>query len=120
MKDVFLWSLFFIVFVWLIKAVISDPQTNLLDQDCSPSTSTDVSGYLSKRNKTFKDLRGHLLKNSTKFATAQQYGVYALVQCRDYLSGADCLACFDAAVSLSLDCLSDGPARVIFEGCYLR
>ncbi|KAL8155614.1 hypothetical protein AgCh_000851 [Apium graveolens] len=117
MKDVFLWPL---LLIWLIKAVISDPQTNLLDRDCSPSISTDVSGYLSNRNNTFKDLRGQLLKNNTKFATAEQYGVYALVQCRDYLSDADCLACFDAAVSLSLNCLSDGTARVIFEGCYLR
>ncbi|KAK1401894.1 cysteine-rich receptor-like protein kinase 2 [Heracleum sosnowskyi] len=120
MKDVFLWSLCLIAFASLIKAVISDPQTTLLDQDCSPSISTDVSGYLSNRNKTFKDLRGQLLKNNTKFATAQKFGVYALAQCRDYLSGADCLACFVAAVSLSLNCLSDGTARVIFEGCYLR
>lgn len=120
MKDVFFGPLLLIVFVWLIKNVIPDPQTNLLDQDCSPSISTDVSVYLSNRNKTFEDLRGRLLNNNTKFATAEQYGVYALVQCRDYLSDADCLACFDAAVSLSLNCLSDGTARVIFEGCYLR
>ncbi|KAL1802966.1 hypothetical protein ACET3Z_031613 [Daucus carota] len=120
MKDIFLWQLVFIAFVWLIKAVKSDPQTYLLDQDCSPRISADVSSYLSSRNNTFKDLRGKLLENSTKFATAQQDGVYAMVQCRNYLSSADCLICFDAAVSLSLACHSDGPARVIYQGCFLR
>lgn len=120
MKDVSLWPVLLIVFVWLINAVKPDPQTDLLNQDCSLPTSTDVSDYLSNRNKTFNDLRGQLLKNNTKFATAQQYGVYAMVQCRNYLSDDDCLACFDAAVFISLECLSNSWARVIFNGCFLR
>lgn len=119
MKDVWLWLLHFVVFLWIIKSVKSDPQTTLLNQGCSQYISTDVSGFSSNRNLTFNELRRQL-SNTTHFATAQQSGIYAMAQCRNYLSGVDCLACFDAAVSLTLNCSSDGGARVIYEGCFLR
>ncbi|KAF8398758.1 hypothetical protein HHK36_014616 [Tetracentron sinense] len=54
------------------------------------------------RGNTLADL-GEQLKNSntTRFATAQRVRasdpVYAMAQCRDYLSTADCLTCFAAA-----------------------
>ncbi|KAL8155616.1 hypothetical protein AgCh_000852 [Apium graveolens] len=119
MKNVQLWLLHFVIFLWITKSVRSEPQTNLLNKGCSQYISTDVSAFSGNRNLTFNDLRRQL-SNNVHFATAQQSGIYAMAQCRNYLPGVDCLACFDAAVSLTLNCSSDGGARVIFEGCFLR
>lgn len=119
MKDVWLWLIHLVIFLWIKKTVRSEPQTILLDQGCSQYISTDVFAFSGNQNRTFNDLRRQL-SNNTHFATAQQSGIYAMAQCRNYLSGIDCLACFDAAVSLTLNCSSDGGARVIFEGCFLR
>lgn len=106
----------------MIEPVISDPQTNLLNEGCSQYNSTDMSDFFSYRNTTFANLRRKLSdkNNTTHFATAQESGIYAMAQCRNYLSYADCLACFDAAVSLTQSCSADGGARVIYEGCFLR
>ncbi|CAL5368228.1 unnamed protein product [Camellia sinensis] len=46
--------------------------------------------------------------------------VYAMVQCMDYLSVADCVSCFDAAVSQIRNCSAANGARVIYDGCFLR
>uniref|UniRef100_A0A175YGK7 Protein kinase domain-containing protein n=1 Tax=Daucus carota subsp. sativus TaxID=79200 RepID=A0A175YGK7_DAUCS len=119
MKNVWIWLLHCVVFLCITKSVKSDPQTNLLNQGCSQFISTDVPAFSGNRNLTFSELRRQL-SNNTHFATAQQSGIYAMAQCRNYLSGADCLDCFDAAVSLTLNCSSDGGARVIYEGCFLR
>ncbi|GMP25645.1 hypothetical protein CsSME_00002406 [Camellia sinensis var. sinensis] len=43
-----------------------------------------------------------------------------MVQCRDYLSVADCVSCFDAAVSQIRNCSAANGARVIYDGCFLR
>ncbi|KAL8133859.1 hypothetical protein AgCh_009066 [Apium graveolens] len=70
------------------------------------------------------DLRGQLLNENKHFATAQQARssdpVYGMVQCRNYLSSRDCVACFDAAVSLIRNCSAANGARVIYDGCFLR
>ncbi|EOX92748.1 Leucine-rich repeat transmembrane protein kinase [Theobroma cacao] len=60
--------------------------------------------------------------DSKYFATAQKARgsdpAYAMVQCRKYLSSADCLACFEAALSRIRHCSSNG-ANVIYDGCCL-
>ena len=44
-----------------------------------------------------------------------------MAQCRPYVAGQDCVACFDAAaVRLRGKCGAANGARVIFDGCVIR
>nr|POE58153.1 putative lrr receptor-like serine/threonine-protein kinase [Quercus suber] len=102
---------------------VADPQINLLNSGCSQYNVSDVSNFYTNLNATFSDLRTQL-NNNKYFATAQQVkgseSAYTLVQCRNYLSNADCLACFTAAVSQIRNCSAANGARVIYDGCFLR
>ncbi|KAK2980776.1 hypothetical protein RJ640_009561 [Escallonia rubra] len=117
------WRMVAILLFVSVGPVMSDPQTNLLNRGCSQYNATNLSDFFSNRNATFADLRSQLT-NSTNFATAQQARtsdpVYAMAQCRNYLATADCVACFDAAVSLIRNCSAANGARVIYDGCFLR
>nr|KYP76043.1 Cysteine-rich repeat secretory protein 55 [Cajanus cajan] len=47
--------------------------------------------------------------------------VYGMFQCRNYLSTADCAACFAAAAAQVRNCSTGANgARVIYDGCFLR
>ncbi|XAR73584.1 Non-specific serine/threonine protein kinase [Bertholletia excelsa] len=102
----------------------SDPQINLLNKGCSQYNATNLSDFFSNLNTTFADLRNQLSVENKKFATAEQARtsdpVYAMAQCRDYLTTADCVACFDAAVAQIRNCSGANGARVIYDGCFLR
>ncbi|KAF5188247.1 Cysteine-rich receptor-like protein kinase, partial [Thalictrum thalictroides] len=70
-------------------------------------------------------LRSQLsINDSRNFATAQlatEFNpVYAMVQCRNYLSRFDCLECFDVARAELGECLSSDGGRIIYDGCFLR
>lgn len=113
----------FLIFLMNIAGVLSDPQTKLLKEDCSQFTvGTDMSDFLINFNKTFGDIRKQLSANSSiHFATAVQMNVYGMVQCRNYLSSADCVACLDVAwTQIRRNCPSGDGGHVIFEGCFLR
>ncbi|KAK1361846.1 putative cysteine-rich receptor-like protein kinase 3-like [Heracleum sosnowskyi] len=107
-----------------INTASSQPQINLLNQGCSTYNATNLSRFFGNLNGTMSDLRGQLLNENRHFATAQQARssdpVYGMVQCRNYLSIRDCVACFDAAVSLIRNCSAANGARVIYDGCFLR
>ncbi|KAM1668331.1 hypothetical protein ACFX1X_047767 [Malus domestica] len=108
----------------IITAVDADPQINLLNRGCSQYNVTNASEFYTNLNATFSDLGTQLMENSSHFATAQQVRgsnpVYAMVQCRNYLSAADCVACFTAAVSQIRNCSAANGGRVIYDGCFLR
>ncbi|XP_048422452.1 cold-responsive protein kinase 1 isoform X3 [Pyrus x bretschneideri] len=108
----------------IITAVDADPQINLLNKGCSQYNATNASEFYTNLNATFSDLRTQLMENGSHFATAQQVRgsnpVYAMVQCRNYLSAADCVACFTAAVSQIRNCSAANGGRVIYDGCFLR
>ncbi|KAF3966211.1 hypothetical protein ACB098_01G194600 [Castanea mollissima] len=116
-------KLTFTWWLWWLRLVVADPQINLLNSGCSQYNVSDVSNFYTNLNATFSDLRTQL-NNNKYFATAQQVkgseSTYALVQCRNYLSSADCLACFTAAVSQIRNCSAANGARVIYDGCFLR
>ncbi|KAJ6424587.1 hypothetical protein OIU84_025380 [Salix udensis] len=104
----------------------SDPQANiLLSYGCSPVKVDNVTESIKNLNATLLDLRAQL--NSSKyFAIAEQARglepVFAMVQCRKYLSTADCVACFDiAAKPSSRNCSADVTGgRFYYDGCFLR
>nr|GMC67586.1 cysteine-rich receptor-like protein kinase 2 [Ipomoea batatas] len=76
-------------------------------------------GFFRRLNASFADLRSQLSDGEKRFATTQQ-PAYVMVQCRNYLSTADCVACYDAAVSAIRSCNAANGGRVIFDGCFLR
>ncbi|XP_073158729.1 cysteine-rich receptor-like protein kinase 2 [Henckelia pumila] len=104
----------------------ADPQINLLNRGCSQYNASNIPDFINKLNATFADLRNLLSAagGNTRFATAERPRssdpVYAMAQCRNYLSEPDCLACYDAAVAQIRNCSAANGARVIFDGCFLR
>ncbi|XP_031109317.1 cysteine-rich receptor-like protein kinase 2 isoform X2 [Ipomoea triloba] len=118
-----LWWLAVVMFVVSVsEPAFSDPQTNQIGNlGCGPYHVSDVPDYNKELNISFADLRNQLSSANKRFATATQPAVYAMVQCRKYLSTADCVACFDAAVLVTRNCpISTTSAIVIFDGCFLR
>lgn len=102
----------------------SDPQANLLSAGCSQYKVDDVPEFTNNLNATLLDL-GAQLNSSKYFATAEQARgtapVFAMVQCRKYLSTADCVACFASAAKQIRNCSAGiNGARVIYDGCFLR
>ncbi|KAJ6755007.1 CYSTEINE-RICH RLK (RECEPTOR-LIKE KINASE) PROTEIN [Salix purpurea] len=102
----------------------SDPQANLLSAGCSQYKVDSVPEFTKNLNATLLDL-GAQLNSSKYFATAEQARgtapVFAMVQCRKYLSTADCVACFAIAAKQIRNCSAGiNGARVIYDGCLLR
>ncbi|XP_059450656.1 cold-responsive protein kinase 1-like [Corylus avellana] len=116
-------SMILLIWWWLTAVVVADPQINLLNSGCSQYNVSNESAFYASLNATFSNLRAQLNNNTnTRFATAQQVtgSAYAMVQCRNYLSSTDCLACFTAAVAQIRNCSAANGARVIYDGCFLR
>ena len=108
----------------VLEPVAADPQTNLLNKGCSQYSATSVSDFYKNLNATYVDIRRQIVSEGKRFVTAQQLRtsdpVYAMAQCRDYMSATDCATCFDAAVTLIRNCSAANGARVIYDGCFLR
>ncbi|XP_019172331.1 PREDICTED: cysteine-rich receptor-like protein kinase 2 [Ipomoea nil] len=116
------WLAVVMLVVSVSEPAFSDPQTNQIGNlGCGPYNVTDAPDYTRELNISFADLRNHLSSANKRFATSTQRAVYAMVQCRKYLSTADCVACFDAAVLVTRNCsVATTSAIVIFDGCFLR
>ncbi|KAM6575537.1 hypothetical protein CsatA_023864 [Cannabis sativa] len=106
------------------QALRASPQTKLLKEACSPYNATDFADFFSNLNTTLSDLGAQIREGDKWFATAQQARgsdpVYAMAQCRNYLSSADCAACFAAAEKQIRNCSAANGARIIYDGCFLR
>ncbi|KAK7852687.1 cysteine-rich receptor-like protein kinase 2 [Quercus suber] len=116
-----------LVLLCLLKESSADPQINLLNKGCSTYTVADLLDFNTNLNATFLDLKEQLTNNnkSNHFATSQQARgsdpVYAMFQCRKYLSMDDCIACFNAAtLYIRSHCNASNGARVTYDGCFLR
>ncbi|XP_054796509.1 cysteine-rich receptor-like protein kinase 42 [Prosopis cineraria] len=110
---------------WTLDGVVSDPQTNLVKLWCD--NEGDIDGSIMKEilNETLRELRAQIKDRSKRFATAQavksSIPVYALFQCRNYLSVADCLSCFDVAAVNIRNCSARAyGGRLVYDGCFLR
>lgn len=114
-----------LIFVAVWSTVTGDPQTNLLNLGCSQYKAPSPSLFFANLNATFADLRSNISASpSDRFATAQQSSgsspVYALFQCRDYLSATDCASCLATAELRIRNCSAANGGRVILDGCFLR
>jgi hypothetical protein len=83
---------------WLAPAAVGDPQATVLNLGCSTYNATPASAFLLALNSTF-----------------------AMAQCRPYVTGRDCVACFDAAAArLRRSCGAANGGRVILDGCVIH
>uniref|UniRef100_A0A2P2LIH2 Cysteine-rich receptor-like protein kinase 42 n=1 Tax=Rhizophora mucronata TaxID=61149 RepID=A0A2P2LIH2_RHIMU len=110
---------------YLLKIVSSDPGINPLSEGCSKYNVTSSSNFNNNLSQAFRELRTKLRTNKGKnFATAQQLSgadpVYAMAQCRRYMSTADCIACFTAASAQVRNCSAASGGRVVYDGCFVR
>ncbi|KAI3747605.1 hypothetical protein L6452_10119 [Arctium lappa] len=91
---------------------------------CGSNAAMSSSSFFSNLNSTIDQLRSQLLNNGVYYARAQNLrnedSVYGLAQCRNYLSTAHCVACFDVAVSAVESCSSVNGANVFLDDCFLR
>ncbi|KAJ6960717.1 cysteine-rich receptor-like protein kinase 42 [Populus alba x Populus x berolinensis] len=113
-----------VVITWcfMLKVGASDPGINMLSQGCSTYNVSSMSNFISNLNITFGLVRTDLMNRSKKFVTEQSLSgpdsVYAMFQCRDYMSAADCIACFSAASTQIRNCSVANGARVVYDGCF--
>ncbi|KAK2440474.1 cysteine-rich receptor protein kinase [Trifolium repens] len=103
----------------------ADPQTRLINKGCSTYNATNLSNFYQNLNTTLLDLKTQIGNENKHFATAQSAKganpVYALFQCRNYLSNSDCSSCFAVAAAQIRNCSAgSNGARVIYDGCFLR
>ncbi|XP_028774948.1 cysteine-rich receptor-like protein kinase 2 [Neltuma alba] len=112
----------------ILNGVVSDPKTNLPKSECNLSfvyLASSISIFDGNLNATLRDIRGQISEQNKRFAPAQEGNggnpVSTLFQCRNYLSIADCLACFDVAATRILSCTAGASgAHVVYDGCFLR
>ncbi|KAK7305607.1 hypothetical protein VNO77_43513 [Canavalia gladiata] len=110
---------------WSFEGAEADPQIRLINKGCSQYNATNLSNFYQNLNATLGNLKTEVSNQSKHFATAQEARgsdpVYALFQCRNYLSNADCTACFNVAATQIRNCSAGANgARVIYDGCFLR
>lgn len=121
------WQVVVATFLYLMliaTPATSQPETNLLLRSCSLLNTSNTVSFFSNLNDTFREVRRQLSDNQTYFATAEQARssapVYAMAQCRLYMSTSDCLTCFDYAASTIRACAAADGARAVLDGCFLR
>lgn len=80
--------------------------------------------FLRNLNTTFSNLRKQLSAVNTYHAVSKTLingeSVYGLALCREYLSTASCLACFDTAVAYMKVCGLGNGAHIFYDDCELR
>lgn len=109
---------------WVPRAA-ADPQATLLNRGCSQYNATPAAAFLPALNSTFAQLRANLSAGGGGFATAAEpraaAPAFGMAQCRPYVTGRDCVACFDAAAArLRRDCGAANGGRAILDGCMIR
>lgn len=115
------WFAVAIFVVSVSEPALSDPQTYQIGNlGCTLHNFTDPPVSIRELNARFADLRYQLSSGNKRFATSTGPGIYAMIQCRNYLSTTDCVACFDAAVLVTRNCTIAVGALIIFDGCSLR
>lgn len=91
---------------------------------CGSIAPKSALNFNKNRNSTLNDIRSQLLNQNKLYARAQDLSggdsVFAAAQCRNYLTVDQCVACFDAGVSVLVNCSVGNGAYVLFDNCFLR
>ncbi|KAI3519035.1 hypothetical protein L1887_08010 [Cichorium endivia] len=91
---------------------------------CGPNPPIILSNFINNRNSTLGQLRSQLSSNGVLYARAQGLSdgdsVFGDAQCRQYLSAAQCVACFDSCVSQLVPCITGNGAYAFSDNCFVR
>ncbi|MED6113952.1 hypothetical protein PIB30_075592 [Stylosanthes scabra] len=103
----------------------ADPQINSLKKYCGKQIPAAVNRLFNFNDVVYAamaDLRNQSINNyfgtSHKAMGDGTITVYAMFQCRRYLSNADCAACFAAANRDT--CTQVDSVHIVYDGCFLR
>lgn len=110
---------------WILEGAVGDPQIFFLKWDCSGFTAPNLANFIQNLNASLDDLTAQVSNQSKHFATAKATSgtdpVYAMFQCRNYLSIPDCATCLATAAAKIRNCSTGvNGARAIYDGCFLR
>ncbi|KAJ9541301.1 hypothetical protein OSB04_027807 [Centaurea solstitialis] len=102
-----------------------DNNTNIPIQSfCGSIAPISLLNFIKNRESTLDELRIQLLSKRVLYARAQALSdgdsVFAVAQCRNYLSTDQCVACFDAGVSQLVNCTEGNGAYVFLDNCFIR
>lgn len=100
-------------------------QTSFISVSCSERNASDLAASAANIAAVLSDMRRNISSSASDFAASQRNRgpepVYAVFQCREYLSPADCLACYEAAAArVRRDCPDADGSTAYYEGCFLR
>ncbi|CAI9272122.1 unnamed protein product [Lactuca saligna] len=119
-----------IILVVIVKVGVAQSSTNDSNTNtplrfyCGSNDAMSPTSFSRNLHSSFSQLRSQLSKAGVYYARAQNLengdAVYALAQCRNYLSAARCLDCFDVSVSVVETCGSANGATVYLDNCFLR
>ncbi|GJT48592.1 cysteine-rich receptor-like protein kinase 2 [Tanacetum coccineum] len=108
-------------------AQVNNTENNLnipIRSFCGRNPPIVLSRFINNRNSSLGEIRRQLSSNNVFYATAQSLtegdSVFGAAQCRNYLSTAQCVACFDAGVSELASCITGNGAYVFFDNCFVR
>ncbi|XP_071706649.1 cysteine-rich receptor-like protein kinase 2 isoform X2 [Rutidosis leptorrhynchoides] len=91
---------------------------------CGRNAPSNPLNFNENRDSSFNQLRLNLLSNRVLYGTSQDLtggdSVFTLARCWNYLSVDECVACFDAAVSVLVSCPDGNGAYVLFDNCFVR
>ncbi|KAI3722971.1 hypothetical protein L2E82_34220 [Cichorium intybus] len=123
-------SLVVVLVLVLVEVGFAQPTNNNSNTNtplrfyCGSNDAMSPTSFSGNLHSTFSQLRSQLSNTGVYYARAQNLengdAVYGVAQCRNYLSSAECLACFDVSVSVVATCGSANGANVFLDNCFLR
>nr|XP_043634016.1 cysteine-rich receptor-like protein kinase 2 [Erigeron canadensis] len=129
----FTWRLSTLTVAVLVIVSMAEPVTSqsggsrnstLMRYYCSLYRGRSENYFLSNLNTTLSSLRRQLSVNSVRYAVARSLlngeSVWGLATCRDYVSSADCVACYDYAVAQLKVCGTVNGAHAFYNDCDVR
>ncbi|KAI3747600.1 hypothetical protein L6452_10113 [Arctium lappa] len=91
---------------------------------CGSIAPKSQSNFIKNRKSTLDELRMQLLSRRVFYARAQNLSdgdsVFAVAQCRNYISVDQCVDCFDVAASELVNCTAGNGAYVFLDNCFVR
>ena len=102
----------------------SDRNRTFLGDYCSLYQRISAKYFFSNLNTTLSSLRHQLTLDGVYYAVSRSLlngdSVWALASCREYVSKANCAACFDYAVARLKKCGLGNGAHAFYDDCDVR
>ncbi|XP_024966160.1 cysteine-rich receptor-like protein kinase 2 isoform X2 [Cynara cardunculus var. scolymus] len=116
-----------VVFISMTESVTSQSNninSTFIRDYCSLYRGMSEKYFLSNLNTTLSSLRQQLSVNGVRYAVARSLlngeSVWGLASCREYVSKANCVACFDYAIAQLKKCGLGNGAHAFYNDCDVR